>query len=369
MAIVGTNQVDPRTGQVVGKTVIGNQEVTAEGQRRIDAQNAARGDLIFGGTPYEDTVGHRQDLDSSGRYISDARNFMYGRDPNGANNASNLALTTGANAQQAGYELAQMGLDRSAAAMGRDAKYGNWDQQNGALDQTAMLAYGLGSLENTRGPSGAQAQLMAGNNQAMAAQLALARSGRGLGGSAAAMGQAQGNIAELNATNANNSALLAAQEDAAWRQRMAANLGNAGQLQLAMGQQYAGQQTADLNSYYANRDSNDQAALNWANNASQNYFTGTNANFAGQGISDQVRGRELAAGQAAEDTMLRYWAAKNGFDLQQAAARSQETGALLGAGGAVLGGVAGAFAGGPVGAAGGAAAGSAAGNAVGRKIG
>ncbi len=85
----------------------------------------------------------------------------------------------------------------------------------------------LSGLERTEGPSGAQGLLNQQNNRAMSNQLALARSGRGMGGSAAAMSQAAQNIGALQQDAGNQAAQLRAQENAAWRGRQASNIANA----------------------------------------------------------------------------------------------------------------------------------------------
>jgi len=85
----------------------------------------------------------------------------------------------------------------------------------------------LAGLESTEGPSAAQAQLRSGLNEAQQSNLAMARSGRGWGASAASLGQAQTANAAAGQQAANESARLRAQENAAWRARQAANLGTA----------------------------------------------------------------------------------------------------------------------------------------------
>lgn len=96
----------------------------------------------------------------------------------------------------------------------------------------------LSGLENTQGPSGAQGLLNQQNNRAMNTQLALARSGRGLGGSAAAMQQAGMNVGALQQDAGNQASQLKAQEYAAWRGRQAQNLNAAAQTNI--GAQTAG---------------------------------------------------------------------------------------------------------------------------------
>lgn len=101
----------------------------------------------------------------------------------------------------------------------------------------------LAGLEAQQGPSAAQAQLRNATNAGQAQNLAMARSGGGFGGSASRSAQAMRQNAAMNQGAANQSAMLKAGEDAAWRQRQASNLqgaggmyGQSGQLGLGSGQ-------------------------------------------------------------------------------------------------------------------------------------
>lgn len=101
----------------------------------------------------------------------------------------------------------------------------------------------LAGLEAQQGPSAAQAQLRNATNAGQAQNLAMARSGGGFGGSASRSAQAMRQNAAMNQGAANQSAMLSAQENAAWRQRQASNLqgaggmyGQSGQLGLGSGQ-------------------------------------------------------------------------------------------------------------------------------------
>ncbi len=78
-----------------------------------------------------------------------------------------------------------------------------------------------------QGPSAAQAQLQNATDQSMAANLALAGSGTGMGDSSEAMRRAQFANAGALATAANDSAMLRAQEDQAYRQQQMQGLGMA----------------------------------------------------------------------------------------------------------------------------------------------
>lgn len=333
---------------------------TAPARPPLTEEEAAQ--VLYPGTPYETTRGAMQGIQTDFA-VGDRRNFMFGRDPAAAQQAVDLAYNTGQGAQTTGENILTLGLNEANAAQARGPFMGDFTQQNAALQGAQGYGTQLAGLEAQQGPSGAQAQLQAGTNAGMASQLALARSGRGFGGGAAAAGQAQTNMAGLSAANANNAAMLSAQENAAWRQRQAGNLGAAAGIQQGIGSQFGEQQARNINAYYANQGQNDQAALGWAGLGNQSYFQGVGANFAGQGVANQVRGMEMQGNQAEEDRMLRAWAAAQGFQLQQDAAAAQQRAALI-QGGATLAGAAIGTLGGPAGTAAGAAAGGAVGGAV-----
>ena len=241
---------------------------------------------------------------------------------------------------------------------------GDFTQQNQALAGAQGYGANLAGLEATQGPSAAQAQLMQGTNQAMGGQLALARSGRGFGGGASAAGLAQSNLAGLQANQANQAGMLRAQEDAAWRQRQAANIGNAAGIQQGIGAQLGEQQARNINAFYAGQGQNDAASMGWAGFGQGAYSAGVGANQQGQALQNQIRNAEMQGGQALEDQMLRRWAAQNGFDLQASQAQAQQDAALI-QGVATTGGV---LVGGLVGGPGGAAAGGAGANALARGV-
>lgn len=267
---------------------------------------------------------------------TDERSYMYGRDPNAANAAvggtqqvGQMAINSGYGAQQAGAGAAQGGLDL-ANQRTNDATYFN--QRQTGLPMAQQLA----GLEQQQGPSAAQAQLQGGTNQAMAGQLALARSGRGFGGGAASAGLAQTNMAGLQAGQANQSAMLRAQEDAAWRSRQASNLGNANQQILAsQGQNdaMAGQMLGLAQQGYFQGQGLQQQGY-------QNQMQGYQTNLQGQQLANQIRGQEMSGGLQMNDDAIRQWAAQNGLTLAGQQRQDQQQNALIGAGAAVLGAIA-----------------------------
>lgn len=171
----------------------------------------------------------------------------------------------------------------------------------------------LSSLEQNEGPSGAQGLLNQQNNRAMNTQLALARSGRGAGGNAAAIQQAGANIGAIQQDAGNQASQLRAQEYAAWRQRQASNIGAAASTNL--GARQAGgaleQQAYGLgaNAYQAAGNLNlagvqtqlqgatqagqiaQQGALSGASLAQANAQAGANALQTGMGQAAQTYGQ------------------------------------------------------------------------------
>jgi hypothetical protein len=288
------------------------------------------------GTPYE--TGY-YDYERQAGSRADDRNFMYGRSPNAANTAVDKAYQTGADARAYGQSASDIGYDMARQYGSRRAQQGDWAQQNGALGLSSGYGTSLAELEAQQGQSAAQAQLQQGTNQGMASQVALARSGRGLGGGEAAAGLAQGNMAGIAANQANQSAMLRSQEEAAWRQRQAGNLANAAGIQQGIGQQYGQQVGTDLNAYFQNQGQNDAAAQASITQGNQVYMEGIGADISTQGIAHGVRAQEMTGGLTREDNFLRQYAAKQGWDLAQQQRQDQQDAALyqgLASGGATL---------------------------------
>jgi len=350
---------------MAGQVPVGSQPVvtkpvplTPEQQAAQDASDAV---IWNQGTTYQTTGKHIRENNGNPYGGVDNRDFTYGRTATGADDAvarttqiGNVAGDYGAGSINAGNIANQTGVNLLNQRTG-DAAYFNGRQTGNPQ------AMGLAGLETQQGPSGAQAQLQQGSNLALASQLALARSGHGFGGNAAAAGLAAGNVAGIQANQANQAAGLAAQEYAAWRGRQASNLANSAGIQLnSQGQ-------------------NDAAALQTLGLGQQGYFQGaglqqqgygqglqgTSIGLQGQQVNNTTRGLELQGGQTKEDDALRYWAAKSGLDAGAQARQDQQTAALIQGAATVGGTIVGAVAGGPAGAAVGGAAGSAVGGAAG----
>lgn len=133
--------------------------------------------------------------------------------------AQNYAVGAGALGGRTGGNLINSGQNLMHQASGAQNRNVSGMQQNALM-----------GLEAQEGPSAAQAQLNQATNANQANALAMARSGRGFGSSASAMRQAAQQRVGAQQEAANQSAMLRAQENAAWRQRQAANIGTAGQL-------------------------------------------------------------------------------------------------------------------------------------------
>lgn len=211
---------------------------------------------------------------------------------------------------RAGQTSADVARDyaRQAAALRDQADFAQRRQGrdfSASRDEIAAIA-------STQGPSAAEAQLRAGQDAAMRQQLALARSGRGLGGGAASMRQAASTVADLQAQTSQQAAALRAQEEDAFRQRQLSTLGalRSQDLQQAM----------------------HQASLNDARSAQL-----LGAGLQAQGMRDQVLGTELGAQQQYElaRTGLLGQAAQTNAQLRQ-----QNRQGWMGLAGSLIGGAA-----------------------------
>jgi hypothetical protein len=176
-------------------------------------------------------------------------------------------------------------------AIGTANQFGGLSAEERAQQQSA-LARLQGFYQQGPGPSAAEAQMQAGSDTNMAQAIALARSGRGVGGNAAAMRQAQfGNQAAGQQLN-QQLGVLRANEAANWRNQQLSAMGleqnslagMRGQDINAMGQAYgfAGQMGAQGLGYgqlgLGYQQAGNQAQLGFENMGNQ-----TNLGFAGLG--------------------------------------------------------------------------------------
>lgn len=182
-------------------------------------------------------------------------------------------------------------------------------QWQGSRDRILSEAY-------QQGPSQAEAQLQAGQDAAMKQQLALARSGRGIGGEAQAMRGAAWNNAAIQAQTNQQAAQLRAQEQQAQLARQMQALQYVGGQDAALGQ-FGLQQ--GMQGEMAQRSLNDQrsAAL-------------LQAQLASQGMMDQQLAGE-------RDANIQYELARTG-NLLNADAQSAQL--VSGRGNAMIGGLA-----------------------------
>lgn len=335
----GNNPQEGYTVDSLGNRIRNTSGLTPEQQAQRDA-------ILNQGTTHETTAGYQWDHPG----LTDPRSFMYGRDPGAADAAVNKAYGVGDQAFNVGGAMLNTGVTLASQARDRMAPTGDFTQQNSTLNQ-------LTGLEAQQGQSGAQAQLQQGTNMGMAQQLALARSGRGFGGNAAAMGQAQSNMAGISANQANQAAMLSAQENDAWRGRQASNLATAGGM-------FGQQANANLNAGLQSTAQNDQASLGYLGFGGNMYGAGANTSLQGMGVANNIRGQEMAGGSDEQHMQFQDWLARNGFSRQDDQADANRQAAVLSglatAGGMVVGGIAG----GPGGAAAGGAVANAGANAA-----
>jgi hypothetical protein len=255
--------------------------------------------------------------------------YQFGGNPDAAAGAMGRAYNTADAAHKFGENAYTEGILASRGVRGRGVQQGDWGQQNAYLEQAAGRGNALAGLEQVEGPSAAQAQLQQGTNQAMAGQLALARSGRGFGGGAGAAGIAQGNLAGLQANQANQAAALRAQENAAWRQRQAGNMVNAAGISGAVAGAYGQQQQTDLNAYYTGQGQNDAASLGYMGTANDAYFGGVDSRYRGDALAAGIAGQQMEGGQAYDDAQIRQWAAEKGYDLAERQRKDAANAAFL----------------------------------------
>ncbi len=300
---------------------------------------------------------------------TDPRDFMYGRAGDyAANTAANAQKVSAANAAslisqganaaatgtQMGSDMGAYGTDQAAygqvlaqglgnAAMntmatgagmqGREGATADYSMANSALRGANQRGQQLAGLESAEGPSAAQAQLQSGLNSAQASNLALARSGRGWGGSASAMSNAQVQNAAAGQQAANASAALRAQENAAWRSRQAANLTGAAGVGTAIAGQAGQQATSQAQLQQAQMAQNDQAqiALNQQGLGAYGEMLGANTQSAALGLQGLQSGAATTqAGQTLgmQGTQAAQAAFQGGEDIAGKTMSSQQQGDL-----------------------------------------
>lgn len=246
---------------------------------------------------------------ASGINSAAAAMSAYGKNAAGAINA-------GANSMfQSGTGM----LDTGSRAGGRQAYALDFGQQSNALGGSLSFADQLGNMQ--QGPSGAQAMLQSGANQSMAQSLALARSGRGFGGSAAGQAQAlQQNAATMQQAG-NQSAMLNAQETAQWNAQRAQNLGQAANVYQGAGSQYGQQQALGAQSSLQNAQQNDAFASS---------LYGLGLQGQGAALNAQANAAQLGVGSQQAALNAQAQAGQLGVGAQQAALGAQTQAGQLG---------------------------------------
>jgi predicted GNAT family acetyltransferase len=349
-------------------------------------------------------TGHRVEDPTSGSPEDSRswRDYMIGRDPNYVNQqaeigsfigggAGNQVMALGNETRMLGghYAADMVGLSRKLEATADEARNVSAPQINasgadfaGANDAiSTSRAYGgamanearssaemqrgigrdLGAVEMNEGPSAAQAQLQLGSNASMDQAMAIARSGRGYGGSAQGIADANRSNAATMANTSNQAAMLRAQENAAWRQRAAGNLTNVAAINNAAGaqtlqglnaagqfNQQAGQQLSQNTQFNANQAYNQEAqnaALTLQNRSQQNaaaqQLYGMSQQGIGQAAQTHTDGVKSAAAATATGAGLHFAGqnvgvglnlAQNQTDLKREEMLTQEYGVQSGIG-------------------------------------
>lgn len=253
-------------------------------------------------------------------------NYDLGNDPNwlasfangnqGIQNQAGAVASQGANLygeSQGFYDQAKNQNANAQSAEGRYIRPTQYDPRQsqavnsniaGGNGQYAAAAQLLANGQAPQGPSAAQAQLRQGTDQALKSQLALARSGSGFGENASALSSAARNAGSAISQQANNAAILKAQEDQAYRAQQYQNLAGASQgfsagrqSDLGLAQQLAQQGQYDQSNVMNQRALNDQYSLGIQNNALQSLGLGLNAQTAGMNAQNQALAQQLAAQQ------------------------------------------------------------------------
>lgn len=197
-------------------------------------------------------------------------------------------------ASTAGRSLTQQGgqfIDQGAAAGQQNIADVNLKASQDALKASSGLATQLSGIGAQPGPSAAQAQLQSALNQSQQSNLAMARSGRGWGGSASAQSQALAQNAAAGQQAANSSAMLRAQEEQQRLQMLSSNVGQAAQIQ------QTGANTA-LSQQQLAAQTNLQEAAQQQQAQQQLYALGLQSQQAGADLGVQGTNLALAGNQA-----------------------------------------------------------------------
>jgi hypothetical protein len=363
---------DPTTWGGIGA----GQTVTADGGKQGPNFNldASRVDDAAAAKAWVASQSAVRPWESTGAsWAESANNFKYGGTPGGAA-AFNSQLAHEQQQLGQGYggvrgTAATLGIDAGQLQAGVNARNPGQFLDQGSIQNNSVDRLGQQNAYNQlnafagapMGPSAAQATLANATNANQANELAMARSGRGLGMNQANLHNAMVQNAGIQQNSANQAAILNAQEQQQYRANQLSALGALGGIANQMrtgdvqqGSYVTGSQQAGLNA-------NDQTALGYGNqqlgagNLALGAMNGnTSASLGMYGLQNDVNKSALGASENYESNLFDYYTGrpkpKPGTDYSP----------YLAAGGAIIG----AAIGGPGGAVAGGAAGGAAGKAV-----
>ncbi len=294
-----------------------------------------------------------------GRPDIDDADYALGGDPNWVNQFGQDAQTSGAMARQEMSNAKTAADMRGFGVTQRAAPTTDYTAANRALSGGVQAGQQQGDVysglmdfaQGPQGPSGAQAMLQQGANQAMGQNLALARAGGGFGESAAGLASAQRANASTMANTANQAAMLKAQEDQAFRGQQLDAFGAAGDIsgaQRAAAAQEAqirgGQSEFATQSALTAEQQRDAAAQGYFGQGLQAAGMGYDADFAGRGMNMDAQNAALqgrvAQGQTEADiygTQAQIYKERLRRDEAQREARRADRGEAAGLVGAAAG--------------------------------
>lgn len=306
--------------------------------------------------PQRDSI--RRDMSTQEAAAKRAADFSLG-----VNNNPEVAAMVG-QAQDTGNRYAgefgdvarrAAGLSQEAGNRGLGGYRGNLSGYTEAAKQAAqsrqMQTGAFGQLQQFAqgpiGPSSAEAQLTQATNANTQNALALARSGRGMGGGAAAMRQAIGQNAATQQQAVGQMAQLRADENTAFQQQRLNALTQMGGLatQTATTDQGLANLGLDRAKYESDvalkgQTLNDQSAQAWANQQAQALNAGLGSEVGAQTQALNIQEMALGARQAEYNAAAAQAGAAQAAAVQQQQRRDAFTNAAIGTAGTVIGGIA-----------------------------
>jgi len=269
-------------------------------------------------------------------------NYTYGSDPQYAQRQAEQLQGQGDTAQRRLGAYGEGAADTAGAIRDRQTPGTDFSAADATMGRQGDLYGSIKAYaDQGPGPSGAQALLKQGTNEAMQNQLAMAASGRGMGGSASALRQAQGANAATAMNASNSAAQLAAQESAAHRQQQLAAYGLGGDvLQAQAGQQSQNAQFLTQAELQAAQQ-RDSASLGYQQLGLEGIQAGYGTQLAYEGEARANLDAEAQANQAYETNVsnlaIGELDARNSREQRAADEEARTTGALIGAGTSLAG--------------------------------